>query len=208
VLERLAARGVIEHLERRIGGIRAGSASYVWRVGLVGDRLLRADRDQPRARRKEPSLRNLDHWLAIADAHLVLVELARTGQLELVEATTEPGCWRSYLGPAGDKRTLKPDLYAVTAAGDFEDHWFCEIDRATESLPTIIRKCIQYETYRRTGREQHEHGVFPLVVWITTTNQHADQLRDAIATSRSIDANHFRVCTPDGFADVVRGGAA
>jgi hypothetical protein len=139
VLERLARHGVIEHLERRIGGVRAGSASHVWRVGLIGDRLLRrTDRDQPRARRKEPSVRNLDHWLAIGDAHLALVELARTSQLEITQTTTEPGCWRSYLGAAGERRTLKPDLYAVTAAGDFEDHWFIEIDRATESLPTVL----------------------------------------------------------------------
>ncbi|MCW2538723.1 MAG: hypothetical protein JWN95_448 [Frankiales bacterium] len=209
VLERLARLRVIEHLERRIGGVRAGSASYVWRVGLLGDRLLRTEhRDQPRARRKEPSLRNLEHWLAIADAHLVLVELARTGQLDLLQSTTEPGCWRTYLGPAGDRQTLKPDLYAVTAIGEFEDHWFGEIDRGTESLPTILRKCVQYETYRRSGREQHDHGVFPLVVWITTTDQHADQLRDAISASRSLDADHFRVCSLAGYAALVQGGAA
>jgi hypothetical protein len=209
VLERLARHGVIEHLERRIGGVRAGSASYVWRVGLIGDRLLRqADRDQPRARRKEPSVRNLDHGLAIVDAHLALVELARTSQLEITQTTTEPGCWRSYLGAAGERRTLKPDLYAVTAADDFEDHWFIEVDRATESLPTVLGKCSQYESYRRSGREQHNHGVFPLVVWITTTDQHADQLRDAISSSRSLDGDHFRVCTLDGFAALVRGGAA
>jgi len=71
---------------------------------------------------------------------------------------------------------LKPDLYAVTASGDYEDHWFCEIDRATESMPTLLKKCVQYEAYRRTGAEQDRLGVFPLVVWVVPDDAQADKL--------------------------------
>src|SRR5262249_38002222 len=102
VLGRLGELGVVEHLARRVGGVRAGSASYVWRVGPVGDQLLRQARGEGvRARRKEPSARHLDHCLAIADCHLALLAAARARRLELLKIATEPESWRSYLGASG-----------------------------------------------------------------------------------------------------------
>lgn len=207
VLKRLHDLRVLEHLDRRVGGVRAGSASYVWRVGLIGDRLLRLEpADQPRGRRKEPSLRHLEHCLAIADTHLALRDLAATGRIELVEVHTEPRCWRT--APSFGSNILKPDLFAVTASGDYEDHWFIEVDRATESLPTLLKKCAQYEDYRRTGAEQHARGVFPLVVWIVPDQTRADRLGGGLAASRSLDQNLYRICTPTSFPDVIAGGAA
>ncbi|MDQ1743469.1 MAG: hypothetical protein QOE23_1808 [Pseudonocardiales bacterium] len=206
VLHRLHELRVIEHLDRRVGGVRAGSASYVWRVGLIGDRLLRTDPDQPRARRKEPSLRWLEHCLAIADTHLMLRDLTTSAAIELLQVQTEPACWRTAAS-FGD-RILKPDLLAVTAAGDYEDHWYIEVDRATESLPTLLRKCAQYEDYRRTGTEQQEHGVFPLVVWIVPDDIRAGKLRAAITASRSLDSDLYRICTPASFPEIITGGAA
>jgi Replication-relaxation len=210
VLQRLHQLRVLEHLDRRVGGVRAGSASYVWRVGLIGDRLLRlgADDDQPRARRKEPSLRHLEHCLAIADTHLMLRDLAASGSIELLQLQTEPRCWRTSgsLGFGGS--VLKPDLYTVTASGDYEDHWFCEVDRATESLPTLLRKCVQYEAYRRTGSEQDRLGVFPLVVWVVPDQARADKLRRSIASSRSLDRDLYRICTPNTFPALILGGDA
>jgi hypothetical protein len=207
VLHRLHELRVIEHLDRRVGGVRAGSASYVWRVGLIGDRLLRlGSADQPRARRKEPSLRHLEHCLAIADSHLTLRGLAAAHRIELLQVQTEPACWRTAAS-FGD-RILKPDLFAVTASGDYEDHWYIEVDRATESLPTLLRKCVQYEDYRRTGAEQHDRGVFPLVVWIVPDETRATKLSAAITASRSLDGDLYRICTPSSFSDVITGGAA
>lgn len=209
VLHRLHRLQVIDHLSRRVGGVRAGSASYIWRVGLIGDRLLRLkSADQPRGRRKEPSLRHLEHCLAVADSHLALRDLAATGRIELLRVDTEPDCWRSYLALGGSRDTLKPDLYAVTASGDYEDHWFIEVDRATESLPTLLKKCAQYEDYRRTGAEQHARGVFPLVVWIVPDEARADRLTAALAASRRLDQDLYRICTPAGLPDVITGGAA
>jgi hypothetical protein len=210
VLHRLYQLQVIDHLDRRVGGVRAGSASFVWRVGPVGDQLLRlrADAGQPRLRRKEPSLRYLEHCLAGADCHLGLRDLAAAHRIELLRVDTEPDCWRSYLGLSGSRDRLKPDLYAVTASGDYEDHWYIEIDRATESLPTLLRKCGQYEAYRRTGSEQDRLGVFPLVVWIVPDQARMGKLRAAITASRNLDPDLYRICTPDSFAGVITGGAA
>lgn len=207
VLKRLHQLRVLEHLNRRVGGVRAGSTSYVWRVGLLGDRLLRLDAiDQPRARRKEPSLRHLEHCLAIADIHLMLRDLAAVGAIELLQVQTEPACWRTAAS-FGD-RILKPDLFAVTASGDYEDHWYIEVDRATESLPTLLRKCAQYEDYRRTGSEQDRLGVFPLVVWVVPDEGRAAKLRAAITASRSLDRDLYRICTPATFSALILGGDA
>lgn len=209
VLMRLLEGRLIEHLERRIGGVRAGSGSYVWRVGLVGDQVLRrASGDGVRGRRKEPSARYLEHCLAIADAHLALVTAARAGRLELLRADTEPACWRHYQGAGGQPEVLKPDLHAVTGSCEFEDHWFIEMDRATESLPTLLGKCAQYEHYRRTGREQHDGGVFPAVVWVVPDQFRLDKLRAALSGSRTLDSDLYRICTPDSFADLICRGAA
>lgn len=209
VLARLHELRVIEHLERRIGGVRAGSASYVWRVGLIGDRLLRLhDIGQPRARRKEPSLHHLQHCLAVADAHLALRELAATSTTEVLEVSAEPACWRTYRDPAGVLEILKPDLYAITANGDFEDHWFLEIDRATESLPTLLNKCHQYQAYRQTGEEQQRHGVFPWVLWIMPTTAHAGRLRQAIDQTAQLVSELFRICTLAELPAVIQGGSA
>lgn len=207
VLKRLHQLRVLEHLDRRVGGVRAGSTSYVWRVGLLGDRLLRLEStDQPRARRKEPSLRHLEHCLAVAGTHLALRDVAATGRIELLEVQTEPRCWRTAAS-FGD-RILKPDLFAVTAAGDYEDHWYIEVDRATESLPTLLRKCAQYEEYRRTGAEQQARGVFPLVVWIVPDKARAAKLAAGIAASRSLDKDLYRICTPASLPALILGGDA
>ena len=207
VLKRLHELRVLEHLDRRVGGVRAGSASYVWRVGLIGDRLLRIESvDQPRGRRKEPSLRHLEHCLAVADTHLALRDLVATGRIELLEVHTEPRCWRT--APSFGGNILKPDLFAVTASGDYEDHWFLEVDRATESLPTLLKKCAQYEDYRRTGAEQHARGVFPLVVWVVPDKIRAAKLAAGLAASRSLDRDLYRICTPVSLPALILGGDA
>ena len=196
-LARLASHRLLEHLDRRIGGLRAGSDGYVWRLGPVGDRLLRQDSgDDIRSRRKTPSIRYLDHCLAAADCYLRLVAGLRRGDVELLSVKTEPMCWRRFLGVGGAREILKPDLYAITASGDYEDHWFLEIDRATESLPTVLRKCGQYERYRRTGQAQADGGVFPRVVWLVPDERRQRQLRDGLARAASSTANYSASSPP------------
>jgi len=209
VLYRLSSLNLITHLDRRVGGVRAGSASYIWRVGVIGDRLLRqASSELVRQRAHEPSERFLQHCLAVADAHVALAAAHRAGLVELLRVELEPACWRSYLGPGGERRSLQPDLHVVTGAREFEDHWFLEIDLGTEHLPTVIRKCRQYEAYRRTGREQHAHGVFPVVVWVVPDDTRANKINGALQAVHDLDRSAFRVTTLGGLVEVLRGGAA
>jgi hypothetical protein len=195
-LLRLRDLRLLQPLDRRIGGLHAGSAGYVWQVGLAGDRLLRdGDENAARRRRKEPGLRSLDHCLAVADVHLTLVTLKQSGVIELLTSDTEPDCWRPYLGIGGARQTLKPDLFAATATADYEDRWFFEIDRATESLPTLLRKCSEYERYRRSGVEQRDHGVFPLVVWVLPNTARLERLQAGTRQTRGLDGDLFRLTT-------------
>lgn len=157
---------------------------------------------------REPGERFIQHYLAIGDAHLALVSAARAGRLELLTVQIEPKCWRSYTSLGGQREVLKPDLFAVTASGEFEDHWFIEIDRATESLPTVLKQCQQYQAYRRSGFEQEGSGVFPRVLWVVPDDKRAGHLRAALTSARSFDRELFQVTTPDELIDHITGGAA
>lgn len=212
VLARLSDLRAIEHLERRIGGVRAGSASFVWRLGPVGERLLQqasVRQGGPRLRRKEPSLHHLDHCLAIAETHLRLLDAGQDGGgFELLRIQTEPSCWRPFAISGGGHGLLKPDLYAVTASADYEDHWFIEVDRGTESLPTLRRKCAIYEQYRCVGREQQDRGVFPLVLWLLPDERRRQQLKDVIDQAQDLDPALYRLATFTDLTRVVTGGVS
>lgn len=205
-LRRLGDARVLDHLNRRIGGARAGSTSYVWRVGVVGHRLLAQHDGRPvRRDSHEPGLRFLEHCLGIADIHLSLLDAERRGHLAIEAIEFEPDNWRSYLGVGGESCVLKPDLFAITASGAYEDCWFIELDRGTESIPTVLAQCRRYEAYRRTGQDQSKLGVFPLVVWVTTSEARRQRIERAIAQATSLDASAYRVTTMSGLIKLVCG---
>lgn len=214
-LGRLRALRVIGVLERKVGGIKAGSEALIYFVDTVGDRLLHPRRGQRARRIHEPSARFLRHRLAIADAHTQLITADRTGQLELVDSSVEPASWRTHTGVGGARLTLKPDLYAETATdGDLVHAWFIEVDLGTESIPTLIKKCREYEAYRQTGVEQDRHGAFPLVVWSITHRDPAkaerrrEALTEAIAKDRLLPSALFRVAAPEELLPLIRNGGA
>lgn len=201
VLARLTRDRVLVRLERRVGGVRAGSASFIYALGPIGSRLLGGNR----RRFTEPSSLFLDHTLAVAEAHVDLIRASRRGQLELVSVQIEPDCWRRYLGANGVLETVKPDLYAVTASGAFEDCWFLEIDRGTESPAAISRKCRAYHAYWRSGREQQAQRTFPLVAWIVPSVRRSTRLDAAIAATTNVNRDLFRVTTFDRLSELVGG---
>jgi hypothetical protein len=212
VLRRLCDLRVLVHLKRRVGGVRAGSASFVWQVGPVGDRLMRkSSTGHVRRRTREPSVLFLDHCLAVADAHLALLRAHRAPRLELVEVQTEPDCWRPFSGYGGGRQILKPDLYLVTAdPGDteFVNCWFIEVDRGTENPARLLAKCEVYEAYRRTGTEQADDGAFPLVVWVMANQGDVDRLRTRLQADRSLDQRMYRITTAARLAELVARGVA
>ena len=199
VLSRLAGHGLLVRLERRIGGIRAGSAGHIYAVTPLGHRVLGT---AIRKRTTEPSFTFVKHTLAITELSTTLIELDAANQVDLLELQPEPAAWRTHR--AGLVETiLKPDLFTKVADDEYELSWFIEIDCGTESRPTIQRKCHAYADYRRTGTEQDRHGIFPLVLWIAPDERRRTQLEQAIAGDRRIDPNLFVVTTSNKASEVV-----
>jgi hypothetical protein len=202
VLQRLDRLALIRSLHRRVGGVRGGSATRVWQLAPAGARLLRDDGTSHRTH--EPSPRFLAHCLAIADVHLALRDLAATDTVQDVRVQLEPASWRRYSGPGGEPRWLQPDLAATVSLPNFVDRWFIEVDLGTESLPTLLRKCGQYESYRGSGIEQHDHDAFPLVLWFFSKPERADRLRSAILRSPRLTPELYRFANAETFSGVIR----
>jgi len=191
--------------------MRAGSSSYVWQIGPVGERLIRSGADGTRKRQHEPGKMFLDHCLAVADAHLALIRAHRASELELLAVQTEPECWRRFMGLGGARLILQPDLHVVTgdpADPDFVNCWFAEIDRGTENPARLLAKCARYEAYRRTGAEQGDGNSFPLVVWVMSDQHQAERLHQLIERDTALDQRLYRVTTADQFAALIREGVA
>lgn len=177
VLNRLVRDRLLVRLQRRtVGGVWAGSASFIYALGPIGHRF--DPQGRTRRRFREPTGTFVAHTLAITDL-VISVRLAeRAKQLEILGLETEPRCWRP-LGSHGD-HVLRPDLYARLGVGDYEYHAFVEIDLATEGLPRLLAKCQSYVAYYEGGTEQTANGIFPRVVWLLDDVQRAARLRDTI----------------------------
>lgn len=209
VLARLEVRGLVARLKRRIGGVRAGSSGIVWQLGSTGERLLRVIHgDEHRRRYLEPSALFTDHTLAVAEAAVRLSELDQSGDLELVALETEPTCWRAFQGPHGTRSWLKPDLFAITVSGDYEDHWFIEIDRSTEHPTVVLRKAAIYQRYAASGDHQTTHGLFPAVMWVTPDAKRKKTLLTAFTSVHGVSPELFTVITTAEFADIVNGAGS
>lgn len=176
-LEVLTRERLLVRLQRRLGGARAGSSSYIYSLGPVGHRLL--ELSGPRPRYREPTTTFIDHTLGITQLVVDIMIASRRGAVELLTCQPEPHCWRQFSW-SGAPAILRPDLFVSLGIGAFEHRWFCEIDNGTEHLPAVIKKCRQYESYYQSGREQAEHGVFPQVCWLVRDEKRARSIRSAI----------------------------
>ena len=206
-LKKLKDLGLACTLSRRIGGVRAGSGSLVWYISHAGERLLRLRDHKPAPVRRffEPSPYFLAHTLAVSEISLQLTELCREQDMVLSALQPEPECWRSY-SEHGTHLSLKPDLYAVTVSGEYEDRWFFEVDLDTESPAKVIEKCQRYHQYYRSGLEQKAAGVFPLTVWIVPDQGRRDRLAAAIRAAFDKQPRLFAVITGDELAHLVKYG--
>lgn len=197
VLDRLLGSRLVSRLERRVGGNSRGSAATIWFLGTTGERLTRADPDGPRRRYNVPSINFLHHTLAIADAHIQILQVSQSRRFSVSVVQIETEAWRSYLNRHGTSVLLKPDLFVTLSTDEYDDHWYLEIDRGTESIPVLLTKCLAYAEYRRTGRAQSEHGVFPRVLWVLPSERRVARLKAAIAAHSHLPLTLFAIATPD-----------
>ena len=199
-LRRLENLGLVTTLKRRIGGVRAGSAAYVWTLTPTGHRLLELTSGSSkhcRKRHHESSYVFLQHTLAIAEVSICLAELTAKHRLAINELQVEPACWRQFVGTSGVTATLRPDLFAITSNRHYEDHWFIEVDLDTESPAVVVRKCEQYVAYYHSGTEQEASGVFPKVVWLVPDGKRQATLTAHIARQLKDCQQLFVVITMD-----------
>ncbi|MEV7874174.1 replication-relaxation family protein [Microbacterium sp. NPDC089188] len=199
VLHRLLRDRLVARLERRVGGSARGSAASIWYLDAVGERLTRPEQTS-RRRFASVSTLFLEHTLAITDTHVTLITQAQATGAELERVEIESQAWRPFLTTHATPTVLKPDLYAHLSTPDYDDHYYLEIDRASESIPVVLGQCRLYTAYRATGRAQTEHGVFPRVVWIVPTQRRADRLTAAIHAEQDLPDRLFTVITTTQFA--------
>lgn len=178
-LSRLVDWRVLERLPRRVGGVRAGSHSYIYAVGAVGVRVLAAE-DEGRRRLSAPGARYVAHTLAVTEVVVALHEASDLGLCDVLEVQAEPACWRPFVGAGGARLTLKPDLYVRLGVGAYEDSAFIEVDMATESSTTVRSKAETYLAHFRGGEEQRARGVYPRVIWAVPDERRAQVILKAL----------------------------
>lgn len=194
-LLRLTELGLLARLERRVGGVRAGSSGFVYYLGPAGQRLIAywEGRGLVRGRyRPEPGGRYVAHRLAVSQLYVDLLVASRRGEVELLAFDVEPDCWRRYADALGGQTLLKPDAYVRLGVGAYEDRSFIEVDLGTESRPVIARKARSYIDYFATGQEQTEAGVFPRVAFLTNSEARRTSLVEICAR---LPAEHWRLFT-------------
>lgn len=203
VLDRHLHHRLLGRLDRRVGGIKHGSSSFIWHLDVAGYRLLSEDADQARRRFTPPSPQFLDHTLAITETHVTLQEATRHTAVSIEAVQIESEAWRSYVDRHGVAAILKPDLYVQLTTTDYDDHWYIEIDRGTEHIPVLLTKSRAYAAYRATGRAQAEHGVFPRVVWVLPTAARQARLTAAVHAEPDLDERLFAFTTQAGLIETL-----
>lgn len=199
-LKRLVDLRVLTTLQRRIGGLRTGSQGLVYGSGRAGVRLL-ATRGVTGPRTELPGTLHLSHTLATTELVVRLAEAERDGGLEVIAVQQEPACWRSFPAAGGAPRAIKPDLFLRLGAGALEDRWMVEVDLGSESGRTLARKAAIYREHYQSGREQHDHGVYPRVLWTAPDAQRVEQIQSVLDAQ---PAEVRRLNSVRAFDDAVR----
>lgn len=206
----LKKAGLVSHLKRRVGGTRRGSASYVWQITFKGLKLLKNQDDSITLRYKnkyEPTQHHVEHTLAITEVFVETLEAVRDSEkLSLETFSFEPNSWRSYQKLSGIGMTLKPDAYLELVSQEYEDHYFLEIDRSTESLVRILNTCKKYIEYYRSGIEQRQKEVFPYVLWVVPDDKRKLAISKVIQKELYNFWELFTVITLDEYSDYIKGG--
>ena len=205
VLLRLTRLAVLDRLPRPVGGVRAGSAGFVYHLGIGGQRLAVMRGWQPERRRRRslsPGTLFVRHALQVAELHVELTEGDRSRRFELLELTPEPSCWRSYDGNGEQRLTLKPDSYVRLGIGAYEHSYFVEVDRGTEGSRALERQMQLYVRYHRAGREQ-QHGVFPKVLWTAASDQRVGVIAACVARLPAASRVLFQVARFDEALNVM-----
>ncbi len=198
VLQRLTDLDLVSTLDRRIGGIRAGSAGHIYTLTSAGRRLQALQRGQQltgRLRRPHtPGAPFLTHALAISDLYVTLTEASRHHDFRVSTFHGEPACCH----PTGNNHYLYPDAYLILATSTYQDCWWLEVDQATESLPRIKKKCHIYLDFITHGGVGPD-GVPPRILFTTPDEARSNAIQKVITTLTTTETEHLiNVTTHEG----------
>jgi hypothetical protein len=199
-IAKLVELGLVRRLERRIGGARAGSAGHINLLTALGLRLAAAHgwiTPEQARRTREPGTQFVRHQLAIAEAHLRVLEAGARGELELLARQAEPAAWREFTTRGRGQVTLKPDACFAIGPGARSTHWFVEVDRATVGGSTLDRKLSTYVDFSHSGQALLARGVAVKVLWLVPDTHRLDQLQQAFGRIPAAARNLFRVAIFD-----------
>jgi hypothetical protein len=126
--------------------------------------------------------------------------------IDLRDFTAEPASWRPFAGPYG-RLMLKPDAAVVVRQGRYEDRWFIEVDRSTESMAVIGQKCERYRRYWQTGSEQAKFDIFPRVLWLVPDEKRKAAIVDALGRQPAVSWPLFTVALFDQAVPRIAQGA-
>lgn len=169
VLKRLVDAQVLMPLNRRIGGSLRGSGKLTYALDAAGERLLRLRRnlaqDDERIRRPGPiGERFVAHTVATSELYVQLVERSRAEGFTVDAFLAEPASW----WPNGAGGWMKPDAYLSISADGFTDHWWIEVDLATEAVPTLRGKFLAYMDFVNQGQLGPDDVVPRVLVTVPT----------------------------------------
>ena len=206
--KQLKEAGFIYHQPRKIGGWTKGSSSYIWSLTYKGWKKLKEVNSSISLRfrnRVDFSQNHVEHTLAITEIFVELKELERLGKIKLEEFHYEPKSWRYYSDIGGSSLVLKPDAFAKIIVGEYEDFYFFELDRSSESLTRIANTCKKYIQYYNTGIEQRVNDIFPFVLWIVPDERRKENISNAIHLKLNNFWQMFQVVTLDEFSQFIHG---
>jgi hypothetical protein len=181
-LVRLTQWRVLARLERRMGGLGRGSTSWTYALDTAGQRLLAREAGVTARRPHLPRPAQWQHALTVSEVYTLLAEATHGTVATIARWDGEPCSWRRYTGPFGEPLLVKPDAFVELDHPSFSDLFFLEIDTGSQSRPVIRAKLDAYRRYAASGVEQGaQGGVFPRVVFLTTSEQRHDVLVDLLS---------------------------
>jgi hypothetical protein len=128
------------------------------------------------------------HILAVSEAYVSLAESARAHGFTIERFQAEPTSW----WPNGLGGYVKPDAYALLTRGKVIDHWWLELDLATESLPVVKRQLATYVDFWDQG-QLGPGKIMPRVAIATTTPERQAAIARIVAKFPSAPPGLFVV---------------
>jgi hypothetical protein len=200
VLRRLTDLRLLKPLERRVGGVRAGSDGYVLTLTLAGQRLVGEGRPMER---RPPSERFVKHTLASADIYMRLQLVERAERCSLMTLAVE-GAARQRFASLSGQQELAPDLFVHLRTGQDELAWWIEVDLATEHVGTLVTKAERYLAAYRSGLAIGG-DLFPRVLWLVPSDRRRAEVRSALDKVRRPVTGLFVIARFEEFEPVVLG---